>query len=127
MKSDKTITKNFKVIDVSSKYNRYVSKFWSALNEQLVNENSLKCFANEIDKATIQSENRHRNRVRLFQVIGACSESVRMIQVEKMASSLNSEAVFVLETESKVTKAIRSNFIKHFAKFWIFKKFQLIL
>ena len=127
MKSDKTITKNFKVIDVSSKYNRYVTKFWSALNEQLVNENSLKCFANEIDKATIQSENRHRNRVRLFQVFGACSESVRMIQVEKMASSLNSEAVFVLETESKVIKANRSNFIKPFAKFWIFKYFQLIL
>ena len=127
MKSDKTITKNFKVIDVSSKYNRYVTKFWSALNEQIVNENSLKCFANEIDKATIQSENRHKNQVRLFQVLGACSESVRMIQVGKMASSLNSEAVFVLETESKVTKANRSNFIKPFAKFWIFKYFQLIL
>ena len=118
MKNDKTITKNFKVIDVSSKYNRYVTKFWSALNEQLVNENSLKCFANEIDKATIQSENRHRNRVRLFQVFGACSESVRMVQVGKMASSLNSEAVFVLETESKVTKAntglILSNLLQSF-------------
>ena len=95
---------------------------------------STKCFLKSVvgsefylPQGKIKNENRHRNRVRLFQVFGACSESVRMVQVEKMASSLNSEAVFVLETESKVTKANRSDFIKPFAKFWIFKYFQLIL
>ena len=65
--------RNVKIIDVSSKYNRYVTKFWKALVE-----NSLEYFAEEIDKASIEAENRYENnRVRLFQVIGTCSEDVR--------------------------------------------------
>ena len=42
---------------MSSKYNRYVSKFWNALSED-----SLQFFASEVDKAILDAKHKHSNR-----------------------------------------------------------------
>ena len=54
---------------MSSKYNRYVSKFWNALSED-----SLQYFASEVDKAILDAKHKHSNRWVELRVLNSTRE-----------------------------------------------------